>query len=135
MPDSPKRVLIVEDEALIALELETFLSDFGLEVVGVADTGDRAIELALEHRPNLLMVDVFIRGDMDGIEAARRIRAAIDVPVVFLTAYGDEKTLERAKTTAPYGYLLKPYRPDSLRAAVTIALHKHGLETAGRAAP
>src|SRR5262245_19443249 len=126
---SPRpRVLIVEDESLIAMELETYLGDFGLDVVGVADTGDGAIDLAAKHRPDLLMMDVMLKGAMDGIEAARRIRAALDIPVVFLTAYGDEATLERAKSTAPYGYLLKPYRPDSLRAAVMVALHKHRLE-------
>src|SRR5215468_5489546 len=110
---SRKRVLIVEDEALIAMELETFLADFGLDVVGVADNGAQAIELAVEHRPHLLMMDVVIKGSLDGIETARRIRASLDIPVIFLTAYGDERTLERAKTIAPYGYLLKPYRPDS----------------------
>ena len=110
------------------MELETFLGDFGLDVVGTADNGLRAVDLAARHRPDLIMMDVVIKGSMDGIEAARRIRATLDVPVIFLTAYGDEATLERAKSTAPYGYLLKPYRPDALRAAVTVGLYKHRLE-------
>ena len=123
-----QRVLIVEDEALIAMELEAFLHDFGLDVVGMAHTGAAAIALARRERPDLLMMDIVIKGPIDGIETARRIREELDVPVVFLTAYGDQATLERAKSTEPYGYVLKPYRPDSLRAAVTVALYKHQLE-------
>ncbi|MDH4189284.1 MAG: EAL domain-containing protein [Betaproteobacteria bacterium] len=123
-----QRVLIVEDEAVIAMELAELLRECGLEVVGSAASGELAIAEALDKRPDLVMMDIMIKGPMDGIEAATRIRAKLDVPVVFLTAYGDPATLERAKRVAPYGYLLKPYRPDALRATVGVALYKHQLE-------
>ena len=125
----PKRILIVEDEALIAMEMAHRLESFGLEVVGTAASGERALALIEQNRPDLIMMDVQIKGPIDGIETARLIRERMDVPVLFLTAYGDEKTLTRALDTAPYGYLIKPYRPDELRATIKVVLEKHEVET------
>lgn len=125
---APARILIVEDEAVIAMDMAQHLRDFGYEVVGIAASGDRARELAMQCQPDLIMMDVMIKGPRDGIETARAIRADTDVPVVFLTAYGDSPTLERAKAASPHGYLLKPFRPHELRATIEVTLHKQALE-------
>ena len=120
--EQKKRILVVEDEAVIALHLAQNLRDLGYDVVGTAASGKRALELAHEGRPDLIMMDIAISGPEDGIQTAQRIRAEADIPVVYLTAYGDPVTLERAKQSSPYGYLLKPYRTDELRATIEVAL-------------
>jgi signal transduction histidine kinase len=125
MPDDTRRILIVEDEGIIALELAQNLRACGFDVVGSAAEGEPAIELAALAQPDLVLMDISIKGPIDGIEAARRMRLQRDVPVVFLTAYGDSATLERAQRAAPYGYLIKPYRPEELRAVLETALRKH----------
>lgn len=129
MTTNAKRILVVEDEGIIAMELAHHLRDFGYAVVGIAADAAEALALAERESPDLVMMDIVLRGPVDGIEAARRLRAARDLPVVFLTAYGDAGTIERAKQAAPYGYLLKPHRPEELRAAVELALHKHELQS------
>ena len=121
-------VLIVEDEGVIALDIQHHVESFGYTVAGIAHTGARAIEKMAALRPDLVLMDVAIKGPMDGIDTAARIRASHDVPIVFLSAYSDESTVSRAGLTAPYGYLLKPFRPDELRAAVEVALVKHATE-------
>ncbi len=115
-----KRIEIVEDEAVIAMEMAQRLRDFGYDVVGTAASGDQALALATESRPDLIMMDIQIKGNSDGIETARRIRERFDVPILFMTAYGDEATVGRAMDSAPYGYLIKPYRPDELRTQAII---------------
>ena len=122
------RVLLVEDEAVIALDLAQQLGDFGYEIVGIAASGERARALAASHRPDLVLMDVVIRGSKDGIETARAIRAELDLPVVFLTAYSDADTLERISQVAPYGYLVKPFRPADLRTTIEVARVRHRLE-------
>ncbi len=124
-----KRILVVEDEGIIAMELAHTLRDFGYAVVGTAADDAEALALAEREQPDLVMMDIVLRGPVDGIETARRLREARDLPVVFLTAYGDASTLERAKQAAPYGYLLKPYRREELRAAVETALNRHALQS------
>ncbi len=123
-----KRIEIVEDEAVIAMEMAQRLRDFGYDVVGTAASGDQALALATESRPDLIMMDIQIKGNSDGIETARRIRERFDVPILFMTAYGDEATVGRAMDSAPYGYLIKPYRPDELRATIKVVLQKHETE-------
>jgi len=126
---NPKvRVLVVEDEAVIGLDLAQHLGDFGYEVVGIAASGERARELAAASRPDLILMDVVIKGPQDGIETARAIRADMDLPVVFLTAYSDADTLERIGQVAPYGYLVKPFRPADLRTTVEVARLRHRME-------
>jgi diguanylate cyclase (GGDEF)-like protein/PAS domain S-box-containing protein len=122
------RVLIVEDEAVIALDLAQQLRSFGYEVVGIASSGRRAMELTAAQQPDLIMMDIVIKGSQDGVETARRIHTEFDVPVVFLTAYGDAGTVERVKQVAPHGFLIKPFRPADLRNAIEVALVRHGLE-------
>ncbi|HEX7156937.1 MAG TPA: diguanylate cyclase [Burkholderiaceae bacterium] len=121
-------ILVVEDEWVVAKDLQRSLSYFGYNVPSTAATADEAIRLAQDHRPDLVLMDVNLAGPRDGIEAARELRASHDVPVVFLTAFSDEDTVARAKVVEPHSYLVKPVKIDELRSAVELAIHKHALE-------
>lgn len=126
------RILVVEDEAIEAMALQGRLENLGYAVSAVVDSGEEAIERAAELSPDLVLMDIRLRGAMDGIEAAGQIRVRFDIPVVYLTAYADRATLDRAKLTGPYSYLLKPVEERALHSAVEIALYKHGIESALR---
>ena len=121
-------ILVVEDEAVIALGLCDKLEEMGYEVVGTADTGDKAVRMAREGKPSLILMDICIKGPVDGIDTAAAIRRELKIPVVFLTSFSDDETIRRAAQTAPYGYLTKPYKPKELRAAIEVALQKAALE-------
>ena len=123
-----RRVLIVEDEALIAAELNERLSKLGMVVVGSVDAAEQAVERAVASRPDIVLMDVRLRGKRDGIDAAEDIRRVIDVPVVFLTAHSDRATVERSKQAAPFGYILKPFQEREVAIAIDVALHRHMLE-------
>jgi CRP-like cAMP-binding protein/CheY-like chemotaxis protein len=130
-------VLIVEDEGVTALDIQQSLEHLGYGVTGVCDSGDSAIQKANELKPDIILMDIMLKGQMDGISAAARIRAQRDVPVVFLTAYADEGTLSRAKIVDPYGYILKPFEEADLRTAIALTLHRRereGRPTGERAA-
>jgi two-component system NtrC family sensor kinase len=131
-PGARRRILVVEDEALIALDLERRLTRLGLDVVGVADNAVDAVALFQSAHPDIILMDIFIRGDLDGIETARRIHALGDVPVLFLTAFADDATLQRATETSPYGYLVKPFDERGLFAAIRVALERHAVDTQSR---
>ncbi len=122
------RLLIVEDESIVAMDLEEQLIDMGYEVCGTADNGASAIALAESQRPNLVLMDIVIKGPRDGIDTAAEISRRLHIPVIFLTAYGDPATIDRAVASAPYGYLTKPYQAKELRAAIQVALYKFELE-------
>ena len=122
--DSPK-ILIVEDEQVVALDLERSLTGLGYEIVGIADNGRQAVRIAVETGPDLVLMDVRLRGPMDGIAAATEIRRRCQVPVVFTTAYTNDETIERAKASGPFGFLVKPYRTKELNATIAMALHQH----------
>ncbi|CAN5540963.1 hypothetical protein BH10CHL1_BH10CHL1_18610 [soil metagenome] len=122
------KILIVEDEGIVAMELQDRLENMGYDVVGVATTGEMAIEKTAHFRPNLILMDIKLKGKTDGITATEQIRAQFDIPIIFLTAYADEHTLQRAKMTAPYGYLLKPFEERELYITIDLALHKHSIE-------
>jgi len=126
MPNN--KILIVEDEGIIAMDIRRQLEDFGYDVVATAFSGGQAITLAEEHNPNLVLMDIVLKGDMDGISAAHAISESLHIPVIFLTAYSDPATLRRAQATGAYGYLIKPFRPDELHASIEVALYKHQLE-------
>ncbi len=126
MPNS--KILIVEDEGIVAMDIRRQLEDFGYEVVATAFSGGQAITLANEHKPDLVLMDIVLKGDMDGIGAAHAISESLRTPVIFLTAYSDPATLRRAQATGAYGYLIKPFRPDELHASIEVALYKHQLE-------
>src|SRR5437870_5527312 len=113
----PLNVLVVEDEALIVMELRARLSRLGHRVVGVADTGREAIELARIEKPQLVLMDIHLKGDMSGIEAASAINKDGEVPIIYLTAHSDAATVSRAKQTSPFGYLLKPLDERELQIA------------------
>jgi PAS domain S-box-containing protein len=121
-------ILIVEDEQIVATELKGRLNHLGYRVVGLACTGPEAIAKTEHLNPDLILMDIRLRGEMDGIEAAGRILASRDIPIVFATAHADEATLERAKVTGPMGYVLKPFSERELQTAIEIALYKHAME-------
>jgi PAS domain S-box-containing protein len=118
------KLLIVEDELIVALDLQLEVEKLGFEVVGIAESAEEAIAAAEVHRPDLVLMDIRIEGSMDGIQTARFLRAAFQIPVVFLTAYADEATINRASLVLPYGYLNKPFRTGELQATVRVAMHK-----------
>jgi two-component system, cell cycle sensor histidine kinase and response regulator CckA len=121
-------ILVVEDERIVACDIEESLLALGYDVVGTACSAEECWTAVARRRPDLVLMDVRIQGDMDGIETARRLRVRYDIPVVYLTAYADERSIERACETAPNGYVLKPFRSGELRSAVEVALVKHRLE-------
>ncbi|MBK7452429.1 MAG: response regulator [Anaerolineales bacterium] len=125
---SNARILIVEDEQIIALDIQATLGSCGYLVVGHADNGKDAILKAAELRPDLVMMDIGLKGEIDGIEAATQIRAQFDLPVIFLTAFANQSTLERAREAEPFGYILKPFEENDLTIAIEMALYKHSIE-------
>ena len=122
------RVLIVEDEVIVAEDLRHTLLQIGYDVAAHAASGEQAIKLSVEAKPDLVLMDIVLGHGMDGIHAAHRIRQKSDVPVIFLTAHADESTLQRAKISEPYAYLIKPFEERSLRATVEMALSHHSTE-------
>lgn len=122
------RILVVEDEALVAQDLIATLTDIGYSVVGEAASAEEAVQKAAELVPDVVLMDIRLSGNTDGVQATAAIRRKRDIPVIYLTAHSDEETLRRAKTTAPCGYLVKPFRTPDLRCAIEIALHKHEIE-------
>src|SRR5882724_2934649 len=119
------RILIVDDEIIIARELEERLKQLGYEVVGIAASGREATALALEARPDLVLMDIVLQGEMDGIQAAAEIRATLGIPVIYVTAYTDRKTLDRARVTEPFAYIVKPFSEGELHANIEMARYKH----------
>jgi light-regulated signal transduction histidine kinase (bacteriophytochrome) len=125
---SGARIMIVEDERILALDLAETLDELGYTVAGMASRGEEAIELARRLDPQLILMDVRLDGDVDGIAAAETIRDEHDVPVVFLTAHADDDTLHRATRSEASAYLVKPFKPPDLRCVIEIALHKHATD-------
>ncbi len=126
------KILIVEDEGVVAKDIQMRLERLGYAIVGIAYSGDEAIEVAGQLSPHLVLMDVKLRGDMDGIEAARQIRDRFNIPVIYLTAYTDDMTLKFAKTAEPYGYIVKPFGDRELHSNISMALYKHKAEKALR---
>ncbi|MEM0952821.1 MAG: response regulator [Pseudomonadota bacterium] len=121
-------ILVVEDEALVARDIRNRLEEIGHRVLGLARTPDQALTLAQSCKPDLLLCDIHLKRNIDGIEVARRVNEIKETPVVFLTAYSDEETLSRAKSIAPYGYVLKPIETPDLKIAIEMALHRYSLD-------
>jgi len=122
------KILVVEDEGIIAMDIAMSLESLGYEVTATVPSGEQAIEKVAEDKPDLIFMDIVLKGEMDGIETAGQIRSQFKIPVVYLTAFADEKTLERAKITGPFGYITKPFEDTDLRVAVEIGLYKAKLE-------
>jgi CheY-like chemotaxis protein len=123
------RILIVEDEAILAADMQEILQRMGHTIVGVAASGQAAMTQALRVKPELILMDINLQGPLDGIETARLLREACDsVPVIFLTSYSDSETVARARETEPFGYLLKPFDEALLQITIDVALYKHSME-------
>ncbi len=129
---SQTKVLIVEDEGIVALDLRRMLLQAGYGVTGTATTGADAIRLAAQQPPDVVLMDIGLRGELDGIEAAQSIRAQHDVPIIFVTANSDPATLDRAKITDPFGYIVKPFEERDVRVRLEMALYKYQTEKALR---
>lgn len=123
------RILVVEDESIVAFNLQQRLEQMGYDVPAVAVSGEESIEMVSRLMPDLVLMDIHIQGDMDGIEVASRLQETHAVPVIYLTAYSEDSTLERARKTRPYGYLLKPFSERELHATIQMAFERHKLET------
>lgn len=121
--------MVVEDEGIIAQDIKNCLEGLGYIVPDVVFTGREAIQRAEELRPDLVLMDIVLKGDIDGIETASEIRRKYNIPIVYLTAYEDDRTLKRAKLTEPLGYILKPFEERYLRSSIEMALYKHQMET------
>ncbi len=124
----PVQVLIVEDERIVAGDLRSRLRRMGYRVAAIVSTGDDAIRAADEHHPDLVLMDIRLEGTMDGIQAADTIRRNHNIPIIYLSAYADQSTVERAKVTEPFGYLLKPFEDSELRTTIEMALYKGSMD-------
>src|SRR5580698_6240442 len=124
----PPRILIVEDESLVAMDLEWRLRNLGYDVCGRVDTADDAVRAALAEQPALVLMDIHLLGETDGVEAAARIREQSMIPVVFVTAHADDATLLRAGASEPYGYVLKPFDERELKATIEMAFYRSRAE-------
>ena len=125
---SDARIMVVEDEWSVADDLSMVLQSMGYTVTAAVPSGEEAIQKAEEDKPDLILMDIVLEGEMDGIEAAKQIRSFYNIPIVYLTAYTDEKILERASLTGPFGYIVKPFINEDLKISIEIALYKHRVE-------
>lgn len=123
-----KRILIVEDNRLIIMQLKLLFEKIGYEVVGHVTSGEEAIKVAIENLPDLIMMDISIEGKLDGIETANLIREKVNIPIVYITGDADAKTLERAKLTNTFGYVIKPFDEENIRTTIEIAFYKHQMD-------
>lgn len=122
-----KKILIVEDEGVVALSLQSLLTKMGYTIVGTAITGDEAIILAKEKHPDVILMDIHIKGSLDGIQTTEKINEFSDVPVIFLTAYADDETVSRALKTRSHSYLVKPVNQRELYSNIEFAIYKRRL--------
>ncbi len=122
------KILIAEDERIIALDIKSLLERRGFEIIGIQSTGENVIREAKDSHPDIVLMDIILEGSIDGITAADEIRKKYDIPVIFLTAHSDEKTLNRAKEAQPYGYILKPINENELYSTIVTSLYKYELE-------
>jgi CheY-like chemotaxis protein len=123
------RVLIVEDEILIAEELRERLSRFGYSVIAAVDSADEGIAIATRELPDLVLMDIRLKGEKDGVQAAKEIRQQVDIPIVYVTAYSDRQTVDRAKQTDHDAYILKPFHRSELQSTIEVAMQRHALRT------
>lgn len=128
-----QRILVVEDEIVVAMDIQNSLESWGYEVVDLVTTGEAAISAAKDNRPDLILMDIRLKGNLDGTETAFQIRSEIDVPVIFLTAHTDDHLVDRSKASQPYGYIVKPFEDRELQITIDLALYKHKMERKLRA--
>lgn len=125
---SKTNILVVEDEGIVAKDIQNSLKKLGYHVPLVVSTGEDAVQAVEESNPDLVLMDIMLKGSLSGIDAANVIKDRYDIPVVFLTAYADESTLAKAKISEPYGYIIKPFKEIDLHTTIEMALYKHGKE-------
>src|SRR6516162_641497 len=125
---STEQILVVEDERVVATAIKNELKQFGYDVRDTASSAAEAVDMAVRNRPNLVLMDIHLKGERDGIEAAREIRSRCGIPVVFLSAFADPETVARAGAAEAFGYLLKPYEERELQTTIEMALAKHRAE-------
>ena len=125
---SKTNVLVVEDESIVSKDIQQSLKKLGYHVVGAASTGEKALELVDSENPDIVLMDIMLKGDMTGIDTAARIKETKGIPIIFLTAYADESTLSKAKVTEPYGYIIKPFKEIDLHTSIEMALYKNSKE-------
>lgn len=123
------RALIVEDEILVAEELRERLSRLGFCVIATVDSADEGVAIATRERPDLILMDIRLRGEKDGIQAAEEIRQQVDLPIVYVTAYSDKMTVNRARNSEHDGFLLKPFHRYELQSTIEVAMQRHALRT------
>jgi len=122
------KIMVVDDEAVITTRLEERLTSMGYEVVGKASSAKASISMAKRLRPDLILMDIVLPGKSDGIDASEKIKAELDIPIIFLTAYANDKFIKRAKKVEPYGYIVKPFQEKEIKAVIEVALHKKDME-------
>ena len=122
------RILLVEDESIVAMDMERRLSTLGYSVIEHVLSGEDAVAKAEQEKPDLILMDIHLKGKMDGIQAAERIKNTLGTPVIYITAYSDETTLARAKVTEPFGYILKPFQEREIYSTIEMALYKYKIE-------
>ncbi len=127
MLDKP-RILIVENELVVALDVKACLNDIGCDVAGIATTGEDAVRYAFDRGPDLILMDISLDGEMDGISAAGMIKRRLDMPIIYMTANADNATVERARETAPHGYLNKPVSKRDLFTSIDSVIYRHNME-------
>jgi CheY-like chemotaxis protein len=123
------RVVVVEDEAVVAMAIESCLKNLGHQVAASAASGEEAVRKAISLDPDLVLMDIRLKGRIDGIEAASRIGQALHIPIVYLTAHSDDETLVRARATEPYGFILKPFDEKTLKAAIQMTLYRSAMQS------
>jgi len=122
------KVLIVEDENIVAKDIQLSLKKLGYTVIGIEKSGEGAILNAQNSSPDIIIMDIMLKGEINGIEAAEKIRKEFNIPIIFLTAYADENTLSKAKISEPYAYVIKPFKEIDLHTSIEMALYKHSKE-------
>lgn len=125
---SKKKILVVEDEAIVAKDISVCLNRLGYDVIGTCPTGERALEFLKSNQPDLILLDIMLAGRLNGIDVSNHVKDNYQIPVVFLTAYADEKTISKAKVAEPYGYVIKPFKEIDLRTSIEMALYKFSKE-------
>ena len=128
MEEQKAKILIVEDESIVAFDLKRMLLNLNYDVLDIVTSGEKAIRKAVEEKPDLIVMDVMLNGPITGVEAAARIKGVMNVPIIYLTAYADTETLRSAKVTEPYGYILKPFEEKVLLSTIEMAIYKNRME-------
>jgi DNA-binding LytR/AlgR family response regulator len=129
MENNNINVYIVEDESIVAKDIQNSLKKLGYNVLGISNNGADAVKKIVDLEPDIVLMDIMIKGSMTGIDVADILKKDYNIPVIFLTAYADENTLEKAKITEPYGYILKPFKEIDLHSTIEMALYKHKKDT------